>query len=224
MDQNNYERQVIRIDPCTNHMKLYIEPTQTCNIIRAIFKTHKMSCSGIFAYVFISKYPYFPNSQPMVMSSYCTIYATSTTSFFLHLLISLFKRNENDITKNINNHQKKNQCPRKNMRNKPYLPFLQNTKAFILWMRRINVIGYQTQICFCTQFYTTICYDNALSKNLIPTRGCVICNECRMFTLSIFALFKYSYSYFWLGYTSSVEISEEESKCVIFIIIIQGVL
>ena len=79
IEEKNYERQrenENRDRAMNHHMKLLIEASWIQNILGTLFKTHKIIIFVMvfFAYVFISKYPYFPNSQPMVMSSYCTIY------------------------------------------------------------------------------------------------------------------------------------------------------
>ena len=83
----------------------------------------------------------------MVTSSYCSIYTR-----YIDYTSLPFKRNENDIANKITyktNHYQ--HWIRIEPSKQPYLFFcLWYTKDFILWMRRINVIGYTNlfRICF----------------------------------------------------------------------------
>ena len=100
-------------------------------------------------YIYIQKVSFFA----MVTSSYCSIYTR-----YIDYTSLPFKRNENDIAnKNIYKTNHYQHWIRIEPSKQPYLFLcLWYTKYFILWMRRINVIGYTNLFRIC--FYT-ICYD-----------------------------------------------------------------
>ena len=94
--------------------------------------------------------------------SYCSI-----CTRYIEFSCSSSKRNENDITKRKHIKQTTTTTitsigQELSLQNNPYLPcfivvyICNNQKDFILWMRRINLIGYKN--LFRISFYT-ICYD-----------------------------------------------------------------
>ena len=99
----------------------------------------------------------------MVTSSYCSIYTR-----YIDYTSLPFKRNENDIAnKNTYKTNHYQHWIRIEPSKQPYLFFcLWYTKDFILWMRRINVIGYTNlfRICFSLQYVMISCVHYFYTK------------------------------------------------------------